>query len=347
MYKTIFDLITAIHIAAYWLEVGNSDTHFTESLFPVQKQLGLDLKWIKGSKGLPVVLKPSAFDAAAIPRVRVGFVEKKTNMPHFKESMYIDEELRQELNKVIQTGNQQYIDAILNHVFEDQAQLLRGTAARREQMRCMLLTTGVIAMTGNGQNYEYDYQLTHKENAIIGWDDPDSDPLEDIRIAKETIQSETGEVLTRAMCDGLSWKNLRNHPRFKAMLAPVSLAVGNISSLTDDTLKRFIFDQVGLEVLVNYNRYKEEDGTTYPYVPANTFSMFPDGNLGNTWFGTTPAESDLMGGKAANVAIVDTGVSITTAERVDPVQVETIVAQICLPSFERADSIYILDTKPA
>ena len=340
---TIFDLVKAQHIASYWTEVGNSDTHFTESLFPVQKQLGLDLKWIKGSKGLPVVLKPSAFDAHAIPRVRVGFIEKKTNMPYFKESMYIDEETRQQLNLVLQTGNQQYIDAVLNRVFDDQAQLLRGTAARREQMRCMLLTTGVIAMTGNGQNYEYDYQLTHKANAKTDWADTENaDPIEDIRLAKETIQSETGEVLTRAMCDGLSWKNLRRNEIIRRTISEHTRS--NEVVISDNSLKRFILEEAGIEVLVNDNRYKEENGTTFPYVPASTFSMFPDGSLGNTWFGTTPAESDLMGGKAANVAIVDTGVSITTAERVDPVQVETIVAQICLPSFERADSIYILDT---
>ena len=51
-----------------------------------------------------------------------------------------------------------------------------------------------------------------------------------------------------------------------------------------------------------------------------------------------------MGGNAANVSIVDTGVAITTTQVVDPVNVETIVSQICLPSFEAADSVYILDT---
>lgn len=72
--------------------------------------------------------------------------------------------------------------------------------------------------------------------------------------------------------------------------------------------------------------------------------MFPDGDLGYTWMGTTPAESDMMGGNVANVSIVDTGVAITTVQKADPVQVETIVSMICLPSFEAADQVYILDT---
>ena len=80
-------------------------------------------------------------------------------------------------------------------------------------------------------------------------------------------------------------------------------------------------------------------------MPDDTFVMFPAGTLGRTWMGTTPAESDLMGGSVSNVSIVDNGVAVTTTQLHDPVNVEVIVSQICLPSFERADEVYILDTK--
>ena len=80
-------------------------------------------------------------------------------------------------------------------------------------------------------------------------------------------------------------------------------------------------------------------------MPEDTFVMFPDGPLGKTWFGTTPAESDLQAGNAANVTITDTGVAVTTVQKVDPVNVETIVSMICLPSFESANEVYIIDTK--
>lgn len=70
--------------------------------------------------------------------------------------------------------------------------------------------------------------------------------------------------------------------------------------------------------------------------------MIPEGNLGNTWYGTTPEEADLMsGGTAAEVQIVDTGVAITTIKEPHPVNVETIVSEIVLPSFETIDNIYI------
>ena len=38
-----------------------------------------------------------------------------TEMPFFKESMYIDEKLRQELNTMIQTNNEELVNNILNY----------------------------------------------------------------------------------------------------------------------------------------------------------------------------------------------------------------------------------------
>ena len=71
------------------------------------------------------------------------------------------------------------------------------------------------------------------------------------------------------------------------------------------------------------------------------FTLLPAGALGNTWFGTTPEEADLMGGANANVQIVNTGVAVTTYNTVDPVNVNTKVSQISLPSFEAADKVFI------
>jgi len=345
MAKSIFELVTAAQIASYWTTLGNAETNLTEALFPANKQLGINLKWIKGSKGRPVVLKASAFDAFAIPRPRIGFSTIQSEMPLFKESLYIDEELRQELNRVLMSDNQGFIDAIITRVFDDEMRLLVGAAARREQMRTMALTTGVISMVSNGQNFTFDYGVTHKADAASRWSTSDADPLEDIRIAKDTIQAETGELLTRAMCDGISWRNLRNNEKIGKAVAQFTFGTG--TAITDQTLKTFISAATGLEVVVNYQQFVDDTGMSVKYMPDNTFVMFPDGNLGQTWFGTTPAESDLMGSSIANVAIVDTGVAITTVQKADPVQVETIVSQICLPSLERADSIYILDTNPA
>ena len=343
---TIFDLMQSTQLAAYWEELAQDEAPYPcEELFPANKKRGLTLSWIKGSQGLPVVLKTSAFDAHAVPRPRIGFNKLTTEMPYFKESKYVDEELRQDLNLVLETGNQAYIDSVMERVFDDQTSLLRGAAAARERMRMMALTTGVISMAANGQAFTYDYGVTHKGNAATAWSDrQNADPIEDIRQAMETIQEDTGAVITRAMCDSATWRDLRNN---EAIRKSVFVLSNGQAIVSDTRLREFILEELGIQVMVNDKRYVDEAGNSMKFMPANTFVLFPDGDLGNTWFGTTPAESDLMGGSVANVSIVDTGVAITTAKHVDPVNVETIVSQICLPSFEMADQVFILDTTAA
>lgn len=345
---TIFDLMTSQELTAYWEELVQDEAPYPcEELFPDDKKRGLELKWLKGAKGLPIVLKTSAFDVHAIPRPRIGFEKLTAEMPYFKESTYIDEELRQELNMVLETGNQAYIDSVMNKIFDDEVQLLRGARASRERMRMMALTTGVVSMANNGQTFTYDYQVpaTHKVNAAVAWSDhANSDPMEDIRLAKEKIQDDTGEVLTRAMCDGATWRHIRNNDKIKKAIFVLTNGVGAIS---DAKLRQYLLDELEIVVVVNDKRYKDENGQSTKFMPANTFVMFPDGDLGKTWFGTTPAESDLMTSNVANVSITDTGVAVTTVQKADPVQVETIVSMICLPSFEGADKIYILDTTAA
>ena len=340
---TIFDLVNAPELAAYWSTLTQDEAPYPcEELFPDNKKRGLQLSWIKGARGLPVVLKTSAFDANAIPRPRIGFDRLTSQMPYFKESTYIDEELRQELNMVLETGNQAYIDSVTTRVFDDETNLLRGAAASRERMRMMALTTGVVSMSNNGQTFSFDYGVTHKGNAATAWSDhATSDPIEDIRVAMESIQDDTGAEITRAMCDGATWRDIRNNENLAKKIYVLSNGVG---AVTDRMLREYILEELGIDVMINDKRYANESGVATKFMPATTFVMFPDGQLGTTWFGTTPAESDLMGGSVANVALADTGVAITTHQTVDPVNVETIVSQICLPSFEMADQVYILDT---
>ena len=343
---TIFDLVQAPELTAYWETLSQDEAPYPcEELFPDDKKRGLQLSWIKGSRGLPVVLKTSAFDVNAIPRPRIGFDKLVTEMPYFKESTYIDEELRQELNMVLETGNQAYIDSTMTHVFDDETNLLRGAAASRERMRMMALTTGVVTMSNNGQTFSYDYGVSHKGDAAVAWSShATADPIEDIRKAIETVGDDTGATITRAMCDGATWRDIRNNEAIAKKIFVLSNGVGAVS---DRALREYLLEELGIEVMINDKRYVNESGAATKYMPANTFVLFPDGQLGKTWFGTTPAESDLMGGNAANVSITDTGVAVVTHQVVDPVNVETIVSQICLPSFEMADQVYILDTTAA
>lgn len=340
---TIFDLVTAPELTAYWETFAKDrPPYLGETLWDNQKKLGLDLKWIKGSQGLPVVLKPSAFDVGAVPRPRIGFDRLTAQMPFFKESTYVDEELRQQLNMVLETGNQAYIDSVINRVFNDEIRLLEGARARREAMRMMALTTGSIAIVANGQSYSYDYGVpgNHKGTVSKSWSDPTADILGDIRAWQDTVEGDTGTKPTRAVCDSKTWGYIKKN---EAISKAIYVIAGGGILVSDAKVKSLLMEELELEVVVYSKLYTNDAGTTTKYVPEDTFVLFPTGYLGTTWFGTTPEESDLMSGSAANVSITDTGVAVTTSKKIDPVNVETKVSMVSLPSFEAADQIFIAD----
>lgn len=342
--NTIFDLVTAPELTAYW-ETMNADRppFLGETLFPNQKKLGLDLKWIKGSNGRPVVLKPSAFDVGVVPRARIGFDRISAEMPFFKESTYIDEELRQQLNMVLETGNQAYIDSVMNQVFNDEVRLLDGARARREMMRMMALTTGSIAISANGQAYNYDYGIpsTHKATVTTSWSSADADIVGDITAWQDVIETDTGVRPTRAVCDAKTWANIKKN---KAISKAIYVMAGGDVRPSDTRIRTYLKEELGLDIAVYTKIYVNDQGTSVKYVPDDTFVLFPTGDLGKTWFGTTPEESDLLSSAVANVAITDTGVAVTTMKKADPVQVETKVSMVSLPSFEQADKVFIADT---
>lgn len=340
---SIFELVTAADIVAYWESLTDADNLLGDELFPSQQKLGLDLKWIKGSQGLPVVLLPSAYDVAAMKRDRIGFDKVSMEMPFFKESMMIDEELRQQLNMVLETGNQAYIDSIMNRVFSDDVTLLAGARAQRERMKMMLLTTGAISISANGQDYDYDYGMASSQKVTVAksWSDPTAPIIDDIRTWQDQIEDETGERPTRAVCSNKTFSyfmkndDIRNAIWGNDAKAPVNR----------EKILQYLLSELGLTLVVYTKRYKDENKVAKQYVPDDVFSLFPVGYLGTGWFGTTPEQSDLMAGSVANVSITDTGVAVTTTKKTDPVNVDTKVSMIFLPSFEAIDKVIIADVK--
>lgn len=343
---TIFELVTSDQITAYWeSQAQNRKPYLGEELFPSQQKLGLSIKWIKGSQGLPVVLKPSAYDVAAKKRDRIGFDKLNMDMPFFKEATYIDEELRQELNKVLETGNQAYIDSIMNQVFNDTTNLLEGAAAQRERMRMMALTTGKISMKANGQNYDYDYSIpdNHMVDSSKAWSDPTAIIIDDIRDLMDLIENETGIRPERAVCSRKTFGYIRKNNEIRQAI----LGSDATAPVSDTKIFDYIMDELKLDVVVYNKKAKDEKGNEFQYVADDTFVIFPQGKLGTGWFGTTPEQSDLMAGSAANVSITDIGVAVTTSKKTDPVNVDTKVSMIYLPSFETADQVGIIDVTGA
>ncbi|MFH5185732.1 major capsid protein [Paenibacillus sp. TAB 01] len=341
---TIFDYVTAKSLAAYVTNNPSNDIPYLgATLFPPKKKLGLDLAWIKGARGLPVSLQPSAFDAKATLRDRIGFTKIETEMPFFREGMRIGEKDRQELLRLQDNSNDQYIMPLVTQIYDDRAALVAGAQVIPERMIMQLLSSGQIRITANRQDYNYNYGFagSHKEtlSGTAKWSDPGSTPIQDIQRWKKTINGDTGAMLARAICTEKTWGYLMDHPAIRLDMNPLG---GQNIIMTDALLRAYLQNKLGITVAVYNKIYALQDGTTYQFFPDDYFTLIPDGNLGNTWYGTTPEEADLMAGAtSAEVSIVNTGVAITTIKEPHPVNVETIVSEIVLPSFETMDTIFI------
>ena len=349
MSKTIFDMVNAKEIANYWTEASeNRVPYLGATLFSARKQLGLDLSWIKGAQGLPVALTPSAFDVKATLRDRIGVKKVETEMPFFREAMRIGEKDRQEINKLLAASNQATLEPVLNRIFDDAGNLIAGAEVQAERMRMQLLSTGKIKITAeNRMSYDYDYKLPSTHKAALGSGDTvkwsattTATPVQDIQGWQDTVEEDTGIRPTRAVCTRKTWNYLLASKSIKLDMNP---AGGESIILTDSMLQQYLSAKLGLSVAVYNKKYQVTlGGNSYLFFPDEVFTLIPEGNLGNTYFGTTPEESDLLsGGTDAQVQIVNTGVAVTTIKEPHPVNVQTIVSAIMLPSFETIDSIFI------
>lgn len=345
MANSIFDSIQAPVIATYWQSLPQTEQPYLgDALFPAARSIGTDLKWLKGATGAPIALRPSAFDVEAIPRARGGFTEVSEKMIYYKESKYIDEERRQELLRV-QNAQPQYAEVILSRIMDDQTALLRGAALARELVRMQALTTGKASIVGNGQAYTVDYDLpaNHIAKSKTPWSDDKSVPYDDIDNAISTIGNDTGVTVTRAVMNRKTYNTLLRNNTVKATLLANNANMGAVQ-IPRTVLDGYIADQFGLTIGIYDKGYQDASGKLVKFIPDGLIVFLPSAPVGNTYFGTTPAEADLMASTAANVAMVDTGVAITTVTKADPVTIETIVSQLVLPSFEQANSVYIMDT---
>jgi len=336
------DLVTASNIAAYWEELNqNRQPLLGETLFPKKKRLGTNLKWIKGANNQPVALRTSSFDAKAIRRDRRGIDEYATKMPFFKESKYIDEEMRQELNNVIAANNPEVVNAILTNIYDDQAELIDASEITLERMRMEALTTGTITLADNAQSFNYDYLLENyqKKTSSKNWADASADIIGDVVAIVEEMKAK-GVDITRAVCNSSVAKQFRTNTAIKNA---VYVFAGGTVSVTTARAIDYIYNETGVRFYVYDNVYVNASEQSIKYVPDSTVVFMPDGDLGYTNMGTTPEESDLRNNLNAEVAIVNGGVAVTTSQIVDPVNVETKVSMIALPSFENANKIVILD----
>lgn len=343
-------------IAAYWTnDPTNAMPFASDALFPAKKKAGLDLKWLRGHKGVGVSLMPSAFDAKATFRTREGFKFDETEMPFFREGYHLGEKDRQEILRVLDS-NDPYARDVMNRLYDDTAQLITGARIVPERMIWQLLApaNGVpgITIKANGVNYTYNYDpdggwksTNFKDISGVAkskWSAATATPIADLNAAKDAILASVGEIVTEVYMNTSTFRNMIAADEVKNRFMTVTAKANAV--LLDAEARQIIESATGLKIHLYDKMFKADQySASEKYLPDGMVVITPAGALGNVWYGTTPEEADLLSGQSgASVSIVNTGVAITTELTVHPVNANVYASEIVLPSFERMDAVYCI-----
>ena len=331
---------------------SNAIPYLGEGLFPAKKKTGLDLKWIKTSKGLPVSLAPSAFDTVSTIRSREGFTMDATEMAFFKESMLIKEQDEQEIMRATDSADP-FAQEVISRIFDDAETLVAGADVVPERMRMQLLSSCTssagpnISIAANGATYAYNYDpngayVTNNYLELSGtdmWSDTvNSDPISDVMTAQDAVEALTGSRPELLIVSKKTMNYLKQNAKIKAYILAQNATATVI--VTDARVKEVFASELGITIVVYAKQFKDETGTVQKFYPDGMATLAPNGQLGNTWYGMTPDERTGVMDKSKNVAIVNGGVAVAVKISDDPVQTKTTVSEIVLPSFERMDETF-------
>lgn len=351
------DVFTARAIA-YRLsnDPSNAMPYMGEAFFPTKKKVGVDLKWIKAHNDIGVVLKPSAYDSLATIRPRQGFTMVSEQMPLFRESMKVSEQDMIEIQRAQDSGDP-YVQDAINHVFDDVNNLVNGARMASERMRMALLAPAngnAVINIGLADNtlyaYNYDANGAWKADNYIAlsgnstWDNPTTAaPLNDIDRGVQKL-ADKGYKAAYMLMNTSTLNMLIEDDQLKNAL--ITITGRPFDFLDKGTAKEVLQRKTGLTPIIYDKKYKDYDGTSKKFYPDNYVTIVPEGALGNLYLGTTPEERTLMGDPKVDVAIMDSGIAVAIQNIYGPpVQHETTVSQIALPSFEGMDGVYVVKVK--
>lgn len=351
----ITDIFGAKAVASHWTETAsNRIAYLGQALFPNKKKMGLDLKWIRGNKGLPVSLAPSNFDAKSVLRSREGFKIDETEMAFFRESMLVKEHDEQEIMRV-QDANDPYAADVIARIYDDTDTLLEGAEVVAERMRMQLLCPvnggkPMIVLSANGVQYSYDYDKDgsyQSENymELVGttdkWNDHEnSDPMDDLTVAMDAVEAKTGSRPTSVIMSRSTFNHVKANAKVRGAILAQNVTANVF--MNDARVKELFKTELGLTVLVYTKQYKDEAGQAHKFYEDGYCTLIPQGSLGNTWRGVTPEERTLLGNAQADVSVMGDGVAVAVTVTTDPVNTKTTVSEIVLPSYERMEETYVM-----
>ena len=116
----------------------------------------------------------------------------------------------------------------------------------------------------------------------------------------------------------------------------------------DDTVISVVQKRTKLTIVLYDKMYIDDDGKEQYCYPDNKVTLLPEGNLGSTWFGTTPEERTASQVADVDVSMYGLGIAVATKTEYGPPAITSVTAsEITLPSYEGMDSTFVIEVHSA
>jgi hypothetical protein len=365
--KNLADLLTASNIAVNWKDrsIYQKEPLVLQNYFPSKKVPGLTVSYLKGYREVPGMLQPAAFDAKpVVGSFELNMDRQDMDMFFFRESYFLPEKLRQDIGNFL-ARSLQYASDLLQQAIQNNVNFVDKALTATEFMRAGAITEGKFSIASSDADgrrvinqFNYDPKSLWHSNGVnyvvltgtARWmgenaNENDFDPVKQLDARMKALKELNGAVITDVLLNSTTFDAMCESVRIRQYLNPVGY--GNTLTLDGD-IRTFIEKKLSIRFVLVDRVYKDMNTHRITKFFPDGYVVLLPGAVGRTAYGTTPEEYDLLGdptlgvsaSQKADVAIVNTGVAITTkVEPGPPVKPMTTVSQVVAPTFEDMESV--------
>lgn len=323
-----------------YLKTREYPTYMGTELFPEEKRDELKFDELSEGSNIPVIASVHSFDSEAEIGTREA-QEKSMELALIKRKLQMKEE---DIIKILHPRTNQEKKKLINSVYNDIDNLVKGVLARVELMRMEITAKGTVTLAENGLTAVLDYGVpaAHKA-ANVNWDATDSDPINDITTWFNKLGSKPKRIIT----SNTVLAKITRHP------AVVAALYGNGAKriATAGELNTYL-ESLGLpKIYTNDDTYRKQLANgkyeTKRFFPEDAFSMIPGETLGKTIYGPTAEEIRLSTKADIDVEMIGNILATIYEEGADPVSTWEKAVATALPSLRCAEEIFQAQIKLA
>ena len=303
-----------------------------DTLFPARKIQDIKFDMITGANGLPVSASVHAFDTETELASREVLQKGAAELALIKRKIAIGEREIIAINNPRMDSEQK---ALVMELFKDGDKMVNSVQTRIEAMRMELLSSGEININENNVAVKLDYKVPSSNKKRFNWSDPKTaNPLEDIKTLADAVEDASGTKPTRILTSSKVLNKILACESVKKAIFGV-----NFDKIATRKDLNSLLESMELPQVAVYNaKYKVQNAngkyTTKRYFPENILSMFAENALGETIFGLTAEEIELLGSNKMEEAKMVGNIFVGVEKEGDPVRRYTKAVATALPTLE-------------